>query len=131
MKNIIFLCLTALFFVSCSSLEPQKIESKDLLIKKANQGDIKAMVSLEKNYNFVNSKEGLFYYEKWYKLIDNKSDKNDVYSLYKIFEEYKYNIANGKIKSKKLLELSKNSKNFEGVYNQIEQLTLQRKRKEP
>ncbi|MGA1939209.1 SEL1-like repeat protein [Arcobacter sp. YIC-310] len=130
MKNIIFLCLTALFFVSCSSLEPQKIESKDLLIKKANQGDIKAMVSLEKNYNFVNSKEGLFYYEKWYKLIDNKSDKNDVYSLYKIFEEYKYNIANGKIKSKKLLELSKNSKNFEGVYNQIEQLTLQRKRKE-
>lgn len=129
MKNIILLCFMTLFFISCSTLSPEKISSKGLLIIKANQGDVKAMLSLKNQYDFLNTKNGIFYYEKWYKLIDEKSNKNDVYKLYKIFKKYKYNIANGEEKSKKLLTLSKNSQDFEGVFNQIEQFTLQRKSK--
>ena len=128
MKNSIFLIFTALFLISCSSNNLEKIEPKESLVQKANNGDLKAMISLENDYNFINSKEGVFYFEKWYKFINKNSDKNDLIALHKIYDNHKVSISDGKVKSEQILDIVRNRKDFDGFYYRLEKILDKRDR---
>lgn len=74
MKYIISIIAVLFIMSGCTNLSTPDYNksSKEQLINSANAGDIKAMVALNKNYNFPETKEGLKYYNKWINLIDNK-----------------------------------------------------------
>ena len=128
-KNLLALLFMAIVFSSCASNDLQKKEPKEVLIQKANSGDVKAMISLEEDYNIVNTKNGIFYLEKWHKLLNEKNDKKDLAKLHKIYEKYKFSIANAKEVRKKILELSKEKEGFEGFFYKLEKAVEQRDRK--
>lgn len=108
MKNIFILVFTIIFFASCASnqVSLNNIESKKDLINQANEGSIKAMLDLNKHYNFPQTKEGLEYFNKWYKLIDSKDDKEEIFKVTKIYEDYADMFINGKTKVLNLYKLS-------------------------
>ncbi|MGB5866253.1 MAG: hypothetical protein WBG69_00110 [Arcobacteraceae bacterium] len=96
------------FFVGCtpSSFQLSKLDEKQALIKKANSGDIKAMLELAKSYHYPYTTQGLDYFTRWYDDIDKNDDAKDIYDIALVYDEYKDMFVNGKQKVKKLYELS-------------------------
>ncbi len=106
MKIAISIFLTLLLFTGCSTLNFQNtISSKEELINRANKGDIKAIVVLNKYYKFPETKEGLDLYNKWYDDINKEDDPKDILEFSKIFKKYNSMFINGVQKSKKLYNL--------------------------
>ncbi|AXX93589.1 hypothetical protein CPU12_11145 [Malaciobacter molluscorum LMG 25693] len=112
MKYIISIIAVLFIMSGCTNLSTPDYNksSKEQLINSANAGDIKAMVALNKNYNFPETKEGLKYYNKWINLIDNKKNSKDIISFAKVFKNYKDMFINGNLKYEKLLNLAKDDK---------------------
>lgn len=110
MKAILSTILAVLFFTGCSSLNLSKtsVDSKEQLIQNAQNGDIHAMVMLNKHYKFPQTKEGLYYFEKWYKSIDEKDNAKDIYEVANIYNQYNDMFINGKDRTIKLYVLASN-----------------------
>lgn len=81
-------------------------DSKESLINKANQGDIKSMVALSEEYGFGDTEEGLKYYETWSKNVDGSASSEDILALTKMFYDYKLSFTNGREMYEKLLKLA-------------------------
>lgn len=108
MKSIISTIFLILFLTGCATtnLTKNSIEPRDNLIQKANNGDIQAMVKLNEYYKFPTTKEGLYYFNEWYKTIDKNDSPKDINNIAKIYYKYKDMFINGKMKALKLYELS-------------------------
>ncbi|MGB9801960.1 MAG: hypothetical protein ACPLSX_03255, partial [Arcobacter sp.] len=105
MKLLSSLLFIALFFVACSNINPENrnIESKEILIQKANNNNIDAMLDLVKYYKFPETKEGLYYFNKWYPLIEKSKDTQGQTNIAKTYYKYADMFINGKEKATNLL----------------------------
>jgi|TARA_R110002033_G_scaffold9971_4_gene32765 TPR repeat protein len=105
MKLLSSLLFIALFFVACSNINPENrnIESKEILIQKANNNNIDAMLDLVKYYKFPETKEGLYYFNKWYPLIEKSKDTQGQTNIAEIYYKYADMFINGKEKATNLL----------------------------
>lgn len=121
MRNIILTSFLLLFFTACSTVNLSKgtIEQKDILIKKADNGNIQAMIKLSEHYKFPLTKEGLYYFNKWYKNIDKNDNKQDINNIAAIYYKYKDMFINGESRSLKLYELSSSLGNLDANITQI------------
>jgi uncharacterized protein len=114
-----------LIFASFSILNAKDIKySKNSLIKKADKGDIKAMISLYDYYQFPETKEGFDYYKKWYNTIDEKDSPKDILAFAKVFIDYKEMFINGDDKLLHLLNLSLKSNNEDELFSLLKFLYL-------
>jgi hypothetical protein len=112
MKLVFSILFSILVFSGCvSSNTPTKTETKakvksekQILIDKANNGDIKAMIELNRFYLFPQTKEGLELYTKWYPLILQNKNLGDILEFIPIFEKYQAMFINGKDKVNSLKE---------------------------
>ncbi|PLY08023.1 MAG: hypothetical protein C0625_03495 [Arcobacter sp.] len=82
-----------------------KKEDKALLIKKAENKDINAILDLHTYYDFPNTIEGLKYYKKWYGMLDYSTNSEGLYEFTKIFQENYNKFINGILKVNYLNEL--------------------------
>ena len=87
------------------------MDSKDSLIDKANQGDIKSMVALGNTYDFGSTKEGLKQYKIWANNIDKNASSEDILALTKMFNEEKLTFPKGRVMYEKLLKLANSPAN--------------------
>ncbi|RXJ86188.1 tetratricopeptide repeat protein [Arcobacter sp. CECT 8985] len=110
MKLLISTLTIILILTGCTTLGTPNLDkaSKQDLIKQADNGNIKAMVTLDKKFNFAQTKKGLTYYKKWYKTINKTSNKEDIVSFAKMFKKYKDMYNNGNLKYEKLLKFADN-----------------------
>lgn len=108
MTKILLSIILMFFFTACSSITPNiaSKEQKNELIKKANNHNIEAMLLLNKYYDFPQTKEGLYYYEKWFKEISNKDNAETIYNIANIYNKYYDMFINGEDKVLSLYSLS-------------------------
>ncbi|RXJ98180.1 hypothetical protein CRU98_10485 [Arcobacter sp. CECT 8986] len=108
MKFLTPLLIVFLFFTGCTNLNLNKanIDSKEDLIQDANNKDIKAMVDLAKYYDFPKTKEGLYLYNKWYKIIENSNDAKNIQKAADVYLENKDMFINGENKALTLYKKS-------------------------
>uniref|UniRef100_UPI004048C60F hypothetical protein n=1 Tax=Aliarcobacter sp. TaxID=2321116 RepID=UPI004048C60F len=113
MKNIILYIFVLLYFSACSTLylNTPQVPQKEELIKKANSGDIKAMLDLSKHYNYAHTVDGLKNYSQWFNLINETKDSKDIYDMAVIYENYEIMFVNGQEKALELYKLAAN-KNY-------------------
>ncbi len=106
MKFLSSIVIALLLFTGCANLglDTSKVKPKQELIEDANDGDTKAILALAKNYNFPKTKEGLYYFNKWYKQLLNVKSSENLTEIAKIYEEYNDMFINGKAKTVKLYE---------------------------
>jgi|TARA_R110002033_G_scaffold20278_2_gene51174 TPR repeat protein len=108
--KVISLFLIVLLFASCANNNLQTNSTiitttqKNTLISKANKGDIKAMIELNRVYLFPETKEGLELYNKWYPLVLKSDNAEDIMEFYPIFTKYKKMFINADEKYKNILE---------------------------
>lgn len=100
---IIFTIFTIVFLRYNQSFAPV---SKGELIKNANNGDIKTMIRLNKEYHFAHLKDGIKYFRKWHKNISQKDNAKDIYDLALIYHKYSDIYVNSEEIIHKLLNLS-------------------------
>ena len=93
--------ISLLISTGCSMLD-----SKEALINKANQGDIKSMIELSNVYEFGATKEGLEQYKIWADDIDENANSEEIVALTKMFYEHKLAFPNGRKMYEKLLKLA-------------------------
>ncbi|PLY08022.1 MAG: hypothetical protein C0625_03490 [Arcobacter sp.] len=99
--NKIFLSI----FLLISILDASNLSEKDY-IKKANSGNIEAMIELYDNYPyFLRTKTGRDLYEKWYKSILKSKDTKKLSKFIEIYNTYPDYFINQMDKIKKLYEL--------------------------
>ncbi len=121
MKITISIFLTLLFLTGCSTLNFQNtISSKEILINKANKGDIKAMIALNKYYNFPETKEGFDFYNKWYETINKEDKTKDILEFANIFAKYNNMFINGQEKTQSLYNLAVELGSEDALFLQIE-----------
>ncbi|WP_108061605.1 tetratricopeptide repeat protein [Poseidonibacter lekithochrous] len=108
MKKLIYiLVFTTLFFTAYAdtlNLPYLGKNYKKELIIKANTGDIKAILELNKIYLFPQTREGLEFYEKWYEIVIQSENFEDILAFIKIHKKYKDLFINGEQKHIKLLK---------------------------
>jgi len=106
MKFLSSIAITLLLFTGCANLglNTNKVKPKQELIEDANNGNTKAILALAKNYNFPKTKEGLYYFNKWYEELLNVKSSENLTEIAKIYEEYNDMFINGKEKTVKLYE---------------------------
>lgn len=102
MKIILFILINLFIFTTYTNAS--EISSKEALIKKANKGNIQAMIELNKIYLFPQTKEGFEFYKKWYNLVLKNKSSKDLLSFAKVYNEYKSMFINGELKYIDLLE---------------------------
>ncbi|WP_375723273.1 sel1 repeat family protein [Arcobacter sp. KX21116] len=102
MKIILFILINLFIFTTYTNAS--EISSKEALIKKANKGNIQAMIELNKIYLFPQTKEGFEFYKKWYNLVLKNNKSKDLLSFAKVYNEYKSMFINGELKYIDLLE---------------------------
>ncbi|MGB9801727.1 MAG: hypothetical protein ACPLSX_02070, partial [Arcobacter sp.] len=102
MKIILFILINLFIFTTYTNAS--EIASKEALIKKANKGNIQAMIELNKIYLFPQTKEGFEFYKKWYNLVLKNKSSKDLLSFAKVYNEYKSMFINGELKYIDLLE---------------------------
>ncbi|WP_419768633.1 tetratricopeptide repeat protein [Arcobacter sp.] len=102
MKIILFILINLFIFTTYTNAS--EISSKEALIKKANKGNIQAMIKLNKIYLFPQTKEGFEFYKKWYNLVLKNKSSKDLLSFAKVYNEYKSMFINGELKYIDLLE---------------------------
>ena len=119
-KTILFLFIL-LFFASCASnnVYIKNEQNKNSFIEKANNGDLEAMISLNQYYNFPHTKEGLFYYNKWFKNISKKNKENNILKLASIYGKYQDMFPNGEEKVTTLFSYINNKKNYKAKFELI------------
>ncbi|MGB5868168.1 MAG: hypothetical protein WBG69_09890 [Arcobacteraceae bacterium] len=100
----IFLFLLIHLFLFTTYTNASEISSKQELIKKANNGNIQAMIELNKIYLFPQTKEGFEFYKKWYKLVLKNNNSKNLLSFAKVYNDYKSMFINGELKYIDLLE---------------------------
>ncbi|MFY9074485.1 tetratricopeptide repeat protein [Malaciobacter mytili] len=121
MKIAISIFLTLLFLTGCSTLNFQNtVSSKEELINKANKGDIKAMIALNKYYKFPETKEGFDLYNKWYETINKEDKTEDILEFANIFSKYNDMFINGKQKTQHLYNLAVELGSEDALFLQIE-----------
>ncbi len=121
MKVAISIFLTLLFLTGCSTLNFQNtVSSKEELINKANKGNIKAMIALNKYYKFPETKEGLELYNKWYETINIEHKVEDILEFTSIFAKYNDMFINGQEKTAKLYNLVIELGNEDALFLQLE-----------
>lgn len=108
MKNIFLALIALVFFSACSvsSFNQNSISSKEELIENSQNGDINAMLQLNEHYKFPETKEGLYYFNKWYKTLDEKDNPKDLTAIAKIYDKYADMFINGNEKAHNLYKLS-------------------------
>jgi TPR repeat protein len=122
LKYIFISIFSVLLFAGCSNtkvktpINPMEKFSKQELIKKANRGNIKAMIELNRVYLFPQTKEGLDLYNSWFSLVLKAKDSQDVFTFANIFKEYKDMFINGDIKYAQILEQASKLGNSEATY---------------
>ena len=90
------------------------------LIAQAEQGDITAMLNLNKDYLFPETKEGLEYFHKWYDLVLKSDSPKDIEAFRVLFVKYESMFINGRKKYLALLEKSASfAPEFEGNKNAL------------
>ncbi len=106
MRNVLLFLLSSLVMLlhAYSDLDIQK-EDKAILIEKAEDNNINAMLALHIYYDFPNTIEGLKYYKKWYTTIDDLADEDGFYEVAKIYQENHERFINGFEKVNHLNEL--------------------------
>lgn len=115
MKKILSLILVFLFLTGCAvnNLPTESKYSKETLIKKANNGDITAMLELAKYYKYPEVIEGLQYFDKWYASIDEKDDPMLVAQIADVYYTYNDMFLDGENKALKLLNQAANQGSLE------------------
>ena len=105
MKILSSLLFITLFFAACTNISStnRNIDSKEKLIQKSNNGNIPAMLDLVEFYNFPETKEGLYYFNKWYPLIEKSEDIQGQTNIAKIYYKYSDMFINGKEKATAIL----------------------------
>lgn len=108
MRNLIVALFTLFFFTACSvsNLNQNSVSSKEELIKASQTGDIKAMLQLHEHYKFPQTKEGLYYFNKWYTNINKQHDPKDITAIAKVYDEYSKMFINENQKAQKLYKLA-------------------------
>ena len=91
-------------------------DSKESLINKADQGDIKSMVELGEKYGFGGTKEELKYYKTWSSNIDGSASSEDILALTKMFYEHKLSFTNGRKMYENLLKLANTPLNKKATF---------------
>lgn len=109
MKKLVlaFFTICAILTIAFFSLN-QSVESisKEELVKSAQNGSVKAMVKLNKNYHFAHLKDGIKYFNKWHKNISQKDSPEDIYDLALIYHKYSDIYVNSEEIIHRLLGLS-------------------------
>jgi len=102
MKIFYLIGISILLFVGCANLDlPTKHDkakydiTKEQLIKDVNNGELKSMIGLNKLYHFPETKEGLFYFNKWYKIVEKSNDNKLILKIADIYFKYKDMFADG------------------------------------
>ncbi|MCJ8325460.1 MAG: hypothetical protein MJK08_00020 [Campylobacterales bacterium] len=112
-RTLLFLFIL-LFFASCASnnvyLKSEK--EKNTFIKKANHGNLDAMILLNQHYDFPHTEEGLYYYNKWYNNISKNNKENNILKLAIIYGKYQNMFPNGKDKTLKLFSYIDKENNY-------------------
>ncbi|RXJ86190.1 tetratricopeptide repeat protein [Arcobacter sp. CECT 8985] len=101
MKFITPLIIVFLFFTGCSNLNlgTASIDSKKNLIENANNADIGAMADLAKYYNFPQTKEGLYLFNKWYDTILKSDEPKQIVKVANAYYENKDMFIDGEKKA--------------------------------
>lgn len=108
MKNSLIALFALIFFTACSisNLNQNSISSKEELIRASQNGDLNAMYQLKEHYKFPETKEGLYYFDKWYKNINSKNNPQEITKIAKIYDEYADMFINGNQKAHELFKLA-------------------------
>ncbi|NQY22357.1 MAG: hypothetical protein HRT40_13850 [Campylobacteraceae bacterium] len=112
-KTLLFIFIL-LFFASCASnnVYIKNDQKKKVYIEKANNGDLEAMLFLNQYYSFPHTKEGLFYYNKWFKNIKKNNNKEHILKLAMIYAKYQDMFPNAKERVMTLFSYINTEKNY-------------------
>jgi len=116
MKYIITILCLIFALSGCDDFGKDNIKIKQQLIERANDGDIKSMLTLNKNYLFPLTAEGRNYYSKWYELVLKGRNAEDILFFAKIFNTYNATFINGKNKYFNLLQAAADLGNKEALF---------------
>ncbi|MCV6609038.1 MAG: sel1 repeat family protein [Campylobacterales bacterium] len=100
MRFIFSLILSIILFAGCANttanptLQHQK-DTKQELIKKANSGDVKAMLDLNSIYLFPKTKQGAKLYRKWRETLLQSKNPQDILTFATVYEKEKNIFING------------------------------------
>ena len=106
MKRVVLFILVGLFIIGCSKnvsvpkfvlkLPATSVKiAKENLLKKADSGDIKAIILLHEHYSFPETKEGFEYYKRYYPIVLKSDNAKDILTFAKIYKHYKEMFING------------------------------------
>ncbi|WP_299266158.1 tetratricopeptide repeat protein [uncultured Psychrosphaera sp.] len=134
MKLITTLLVFVFILTGCAGSENRSYNSSQILqiksqaryakkaelIAQAEQGDITAMLDLNKDYLFPETKEGLEYFHKWYDLVLKSDSPEDIEAFRVLFVKYESMFINGRKKYLALLEKSASfAPEFDGNKNAL------------
>jgi len=103
-----------------SSLE--KYQTKEHYIKEATNGNLDAMLALNKYYKYPYTKEGLQNYTKWFESVKSSKNNKKVFELAKIYSQYEQMFIGGNIKSKQLFNIALQNSDFNTKLNYLNHL---------
>lgn len=106
-KSIFIFILFSILLYTLLNTSQSKENLKQNLINQANDNNIKAMLELNKKHFFIETKQGLAFYKKWYFDVLKSDDLEAVLLFAKIFKEHEDLFVNGQLKYLKLLETAK------------------------
>lgn len=122
MKILSSILLVLLLFTGCVNTSPENanIEPKQTLINEANSGNTKAILKLVEHYEFPATKEGLYYFNKWYDNLYNEKDLEQLVKVADVYYEYNSMFINGKSKASKLYEFAAIKGNIKANFRMID-----------
>lgn len=132
MKFLSSILIALLFFTGCANLglNTNKVKPKQELIEDANDGDTEAIIALANNYNFPKTKEGLYYFNKWYTMLLQTEKPENLSKIAKIYANYDDMFINGENKVVELYKKAIELKNYDAAVELIKYNFTNYKREE-
>jgi len=114
MKIFLFL-FASLFFTNSYAETSNPEQVKQMLIERSYDGDVKAIIELGNKFKLYESVDGLHHFKKWYGIVLESTNGDDVFEFSKIYETYMSKDINGAPRYLQLLKRASDLNNRAAV----------------
>lgn len=119
-KSCFYIVILSLWSFFLQSISGCQYAAKQSLIRRAEGNDINAMLELNECCFFVDTKEGLAYYKKWYFNVLEVQDGKQVFSFAEMLNKHSDLFVNGEVKYLTLLHRAKQLGSVDALYALLE-----------
>ncbi|TXR53128.1 sel1 repeat family protein [Reinekea thalattae] len=123
MMTMFFVSVLALSGFSSASNQGDSVltqqDPKEVLIERANSGDVEAMIELDERFLFHQYLPGLILYKEWYDIVLESTDADAIYLYASMYIKYQDMYFDGMIKYLDLLDRAQQLGSNEAFYQLV------------